>query len=247
MSLQFKNKTKPKSSLPVKAGSLISREINLLLLILWLVSTAPLLLAQTVNISRRRLTLLPLSVLRFPKPQKRSLIFSSFPETWKKKLKEDGSSIPPMMLLNGIKKLVKPLALISPNATCMQFLPNKTFTKSADNQWRKSLTKLKVKAKTSSSLKWPNKNLPFQSITLFNLLSESQNQHTTALRIYSSSCRSFSTRQREPLALIFTSEFWSSFTPKPITTVRAENLSWIGEERSIKITKRKCFKKDLSR
>ena len=152
-----------------------------------------------------------------------------------------------MMQLNGTKKLVKPLALMSQNATCMQFLPNKTFTKSVDNQWQKSLTKSKAKARTFSSLKWPNKNLPFQSKMLFNLLSESPNQHIIELRIYSSSYQSFSTKQREQQALSFTSEFWSSFIPKLITTVRAENLSWIGEVRSIKITKRKCSKKDLSK
>ena len=187
MFLQFKNKTKLKSSSHSKAGSPISKETNPSLLISWLVSTARLLLVQTANINQLLLTPSLLSVLRFLKPQKRSLTFSLSTETWKRKQKEDGSSTHQMMQLNGTKKLVKPLALMSQNATCMQFLPNKTFIKSVDNQWQKSLTKSKAKARTFSSLKWPNKNLPFQNKMLFNLLSESPNQHIIELRIYSSS------------------------------------------------------------
>ena len=106
-------------------------------------------------------------------------------ETWKTKPKEDGSNTHQIMLLNGTKMLARPLALMSQNAACTQFLPNKTFTKSESNQWLKSHIKLKTKAKIFSLLKGMNKNWPFQNKTLPNLHSDAQNQPTTEIRIYS--------------------------------------------------------------
>ncbi len=50
----------------------------------------------------------------------------------------------------GIKKLAKPWELMFLDAACTQFLQNKIFTKLADNQWLKSLIKLKMKEKIFS-------------------------------------------------------------------------------------------------
>jgi hypothetical protein len=71
-------------------------------------------------------------------------------ETWKRKPKDHGLSTRQTMQPIGIKKLAMPWELIFPDAACTQFLQNKTFTKLADNQWLKSLIKLKTKEKIFS-------------------------------------------------------------------------------------------------
>lgn len=146
-------------------------------------------------------------------------------ETWKRKPKDHGLSTPQMMQLNGTKRPAKLLVLMYQNAVCMQCLQNKTFTKWADNQWRKFLIKLRARARIFSWLKWIKKSWPFKNKMQFNSHSDAQDQRTTELRIYSSKCPWFSTRPRESQVLISTSEFLNSFILKPITTVKAENHS----------------------
>ncbi len=184
-SLQLKNITKQNWNLRVKAGWLILREINPSLLILWQVSTDRLSLALIANINQQLSIHSQLSVSPFLKPQKQWLTFSSFMETWKRKLKDHGLSTHQTMQPIGIKKLAKPWELIFPDAACTQFLQNKIFTKLADNQWLKSLIKSKMKEKIFSWLSIPNKNWRFQNKTQCNSHTDAQKQLTTALKIYS--------------------------------------------------------------